>query len=199
MPPSLGVGDTRRQLVITACSRRVASRKLLSRQIRLHDTIDLEAMSTGIVDEIANRVDLLAHGVRHHGDVAPRARIPNSPGHRIERGHAHKTHFERARDPLRCRHGDAYAGKRAGTAPHAHAHDVLAGDAAFGKQRVDSGDELRVRLAARLHFGMGDKLERTRGRAELAHADGDHLVCGVEGQNVGRFLSGCIAIACGRL
>ena len=128
MPPDLrsaGVGSAR--------SRRVAFHKLLRRQVRLHDTIGLEAISVGVVHAITNGIDLLAHGVGHHGDLAACARFPNAPGHRVERRHAHKPHLKCARDALRRRHGDAYTGERARAAADAHARDVPARDPVFGK------------------------------------------------------------------
>ena len=128
MPPGLrsaGVGSVR--------GRRIAFHKLLRRQIRLHDAVGLETMRTRIVDEIADGIDLLAHSVGHHGDLAACAKFPNAPGHRVERGHANKPHLERARDALRRRHGDAHAGKRAGAAPDAHARNVPARDPSFGE------------------------------------------------------------------
>ena len=128
MPPGLrsaGVGSAR--------GHRVAFRKLFSGQIRLHDAVGLEAMRTRIVDEIADGIDLLAHSVGHHGDLAACAKFPNAPGHRVERGHANKPHLERARDALRRRHGDAHAGKRAGASPDAHTRDVPARNPVFGE------------------------------------------------------------------
>ena len=128
MPPDLrsaGVGIAR--------SRRVTFRKLFSRQVRLHDAIGIEAMSTGVVHAIANGIDLLAHGVSHHGDLAACTGFPNAPSHRVERGHAHKPHLKCARDALRRRHGDAHTSERARAAPDAHARDVPARDPVFGK------------------------------------------------------------------
>ena len=128
MPP-----DLRSVSVGSARSRRVASHKLFSGQIRLHDAVGLEAMRARIVDEIADGIDLLAHSVGHHGDLAACAKFPNAPSHRIERGHANKPHLERARDALCRRHGDAHAGERTRTAPDAHARDVPARDPSFGE------------------------------------------------------------------
>ena len=128
MPPGLrsaGVGSAR--------GRRIAFHKLLRRQIRLHDAVGLEAMRTRIVDEIADGIDLLAHSVGHHGDLAACAKFPNAPSHRVERGHANKSHLERARDALCRRHGDTHAGKRAGAAPDAHARNVPARDPSFSE------------------------------------------------------------------
>ena len=149
-------------------------------------------MSACVVDEIADRIDLLAHGVGHHGNLAPRAGFPNAPGHRIERGHAHKPDFERACDSLRRRHGDAHAGKRAGSPPDAHARDVPARNPTFCKKCIDTGDELGIRLTACLAFRMRDKLDRARFRVEGTYTDGDHLVGGVECQHVGGLRMGRI-------
>ena len=149
-------------------------------------------MRARIVDEIADGIDLLAHSVGHHGDLAACAKFPNAPSHRVERGRTNKPHLERARDALRRRHGDAHAGKRTRTAPNAHARDVPARDPSFGEQRIDTGGELGVRLAARLDFNMCDKLDRARFLVKHAHADGNHLVGSVEGEHVGGFVTGRI-------
>ena len=149
-------------------------------------------MRARIVDEIADGIDLLAHSVGHHGDLAACAKFPNAPSHRVERRHAHKPHLERARDALCRRHGDAHAGERAGAAPDAHARDVIPRDPSLIEQRINTGNELGVRLAARFDFSMCDKLDRVRFLVKHAHADGNHLVGSVEGKHVGGFVAGRI-------
>ena len=168
----------RHQLSCGTCAQ------LVGCSFSLHHTVGLKALRAALVQHVANRIHLLAHGVGHHGEPPAHTRNLGVPRHRVERRHAHQAHAQRRGDALRRGHGDAHARERPRPAPHAHACDVRARHAQIGQNGIDARHQLGVRRPARFDFHRCRNLDRTRFGTQHAHAEGDHLVGGVERKHV---------------
>ena len=59
--------------------------QLLGCHLGFHHAVGLKAMHARIIERVADGVNLLAHGVGHHGQGTARARGPRVPRHRIKR------------------------------------------------------------------------------------------------------------------
>ncbi len=158
--------------------------QFLGCDLGFHHAIGLKAVHARIIERVADRVNLLAHGVGDHGQPTAHARGPRMPGHHVKRRHAHQRGAERLRHALGRGHGDAHARERPRAAADAHARQLAALHAGFAQQSVHPHEQLRVRRAMRRHLHRSHRLHRACRGVQTAQPDGDHLVRRIERQRI---------------
>ena len=127
--------------------------------VRLHDRLGLEgAVCALVVEYVDAGIDLAAHRVGRHSELAAHTGRPRGPRDGVERRGAVERGAEAAGQALARGDADADARERAGSAPDQHGVHVAHRQARLGQHVRAGGHELHVCLAAAEVVARGEHL-----------------------------------------